>query len=123
MILVVGGAYQGKLDYVKANYAPASIFDCGVGAEIDFSAGVVNSLHKLILAQIRSGIDPLEYFREYLPELKTKILVCDDISNGVVPVDAEMRQWREAVGRCMNFIASEADEVIRLFCGIGSRIK
>jgi adenosyl cobinamide kinase/adenosyl cobinamide phosphate guanylyltransferase len=36
---------------------------------------------------------------------------------------ADMRKWREAVGRSMAVIAGVSDEVIRLFCGIPQRVK
>ena len=124
MILIIGGAYQGKLSYAMEHYKPAAVFNCdGSGTEIDFSADAINYLHKLILVQLREGIDPMDYIKRHVAEMRTKIIICDDISCGVVPVDAEMRTWREAVGCCLNYLSSEADEVIRLFCGIGSRIK
>jgi adenosyl cobinamide kinase/adenosyl cobinamide phosphate guanylyltransferase len=55
--------------------------------------------------------------------LNDKVIISDDISSGVVPVDREMRQWREALGRSLAMLAEQADEVIRVFCGIASRIK
>lgn len=122
MILVIGGAYQGKLDYVKNKYPEKSVYNC-TNEEIDLSADVINSFHQAVMFRLRRGIDPVEYVKQNLTLLEDKIIICDDISCGVVPIDAEMRNWREAVGRCLNFLSSEADEVIRLFCGIGSRIK
>jgi len=91
--------------------------------EPDFSADIINSLHLLVLAQIRAGIDTLEFLTGKLPELKNKIIISDDISCGVVPVEQEARQWREATGRCLALLSKNADEVIRLFYGIGSRLK
>ena len=47
MILIIGGAYQGKLDYAKAAFslAPEDIFTC-TGTEIDFSKPCVNALEE-----------------------------------------------------------------------------
>ena len=47
----------------------------------------------------------------------------DDVSQGVVPIDTDRRAWREDVGRTMLWLAKEADEVHRVFCGLGQRIK
>ena len=124
MILIIGGAYQGKLEYVSENYPGKSVFQCDAeNTEIDFSADVINSLHLLLLAQIKAGMDCVDCLNKTLPKLKDKIIICDDITCGVVPVDGETRQWREAVGRCMTLISKNADEVIRVFCGIGTKIK
>ncbi|HCC36246.1 MAG TPA: cobalamin biosynthesis protein CobU [Treponema sp.] len=124
MILVIGGAYQGKLDYVLEHYPGKSVFRCGAeNCDMDLSADIIDSLHLMLLAQTHAEKDTLEYLREKLPELKNKIIICDDISCGVVPVDCETRQWRENVGRGLALLSRNADEVIRVFCGIGSRIK
>ena len=124
MLLIIGGAYQGKLDYVKEVYPDKTVFHCGAeNPDIDLSADIINALHLAALAQIRAGTDPVLYLNDKLPELDNKIIICDDISCGVVPMDAEARLWRESVGRCLNLLAKRADEVVRVFCGIGSRIK
>ena len=124
IILVVGGAYQGKLDYVLSGHPGKSVFGCDLETtEIDLSADIINSLHLMILAQIRSEIDSLAFLRDRMEKLRGKIVICDDISCGVVPVDAETRQWRESTGRCLALLSKNADEVIRVFCGIATRIK
>ena len=52
-----------------------------------------------------------------------KILICEDISCGVVPMDAEAREWREAVGRMNAALAAQADTVTRIFCGLPLELK
>ena len=124
MTLVIGGAYQGKLEYVMEKYPGKTLCQCDMdNPDMDLSADVVNSFHLMTLAQVRAGIDSLTYINEKLPKLKGKIIICDDISCGVVPIDPETRQWRETTGRCLALLSKNADEVIRVFCGIESRIK
>ena len=124
MILVIGGAFQGKLDYVEAAYPGRSISRCSLDSpEIDLTADVIDSLHLLALAQIRAGINTQDYLEERLEALQDKILIADDISSGVVPIDAEMRQWREVLGRSLAMLSRHSDEVVRLFCGIATRLK
>ena len=56
-------------------------------------------------------------------DLSEKILICEDISCGVVPMDAEAREWREAVGRMNAVLAAQADTVTRIFCGLPLELK
>ena len=51
MILIIGGAYQGKLDFARETFgaAPEEIFTCSAG-EIDFSRATVlknNEMRKI----------------------------------------------------------------------------
>ena len=125
MVLIFGGAYQGKLEYTIQNYKiqENEIFYCDDSKEIDFSRKVVYGLDRLILDLIKDGADPLEYINKNLDKFKDKIIICTDISCGVVPTDPLMRQWREAVGRCMALLSCNAERVVRIFCGIGTVIK
>ena len=124
MILVIGGAYQGKLDYVLENYPDKSVFHCSIdNPDVDTTADVINAFHLALLGKMRIEIDTLGYVRDMLPALDGKIVICDDITCGVVPMEYEMRMWRETAGRSMSLLSKSASEVIRVFCGIGSRIK
>ena len=51
------------------------------------------------------------------------ILICDEIGNGIVPMEAEERTYRECTGRILEGLAAQADEVVRVVCGIGQKIK
>lgn len=123
MVLIIGGAYQGKLDYALASYGEGSVYRCADEPSADLSADIIDGFHRLVLAQLRNGVDTREYILKNLDALKSKIIISDDISCGVVPIDPEMRQWREAAGRSLALLAGHADEVVRVFCGLGSRIK
>ena len=61
--------------------------------------------------------------RKNRDRLENKIIICTDISQGVVPRQKEQRDWREMTGRVMNYLAAEADEVIRIFCGLPHKLK
>ena len=125
MKLILGGAHQGKLDYARKRYGPdLSVFQGDeTRPEIDFSRDILNALHLTVLAQLRSGVETAEYLESNLKYFEAKIVICDDISSGIVPVDPEMRLWRETVGRALLFLSDRAEEVVRMFCGIGSRLK
>ena len=51
------------------------------------------------------------------------IVIMNDVSQGLVPMDADDRSFREANGRALIRLAESATNVYRVFCGIPSRIK
>ena len=124
MVLIIGGAYQGKLDYAKVTFSIADneVFTCD-SAEIDFSRRCIYCIEEFTLACVRETIDPTEYFRSRREKWEDSILICRDIFCGVVPLDAEMRAWRQATGRLCRYLSGEAAQVSRLFCGLEQRLK
>lgn len=122
MILVIGGAYQGKLDFAKEAFGVKSVFSC-TGAEIDFSKDCVDHIEEFTLACTRENVDPIAYFRERKELWKDSILICQDIFCGVVPLGADMRAWRQTTGRLCQYLSGEAERVSRIFCGLEQRLK
>ena len=124
MILIIGGAYQGKLDYAKAAFSltPEEIFTCD-GTQIDFTKRCVNALEAFCYACVQDDIDPEAYFWEHQDEWQDSILICGDLSSGVVPIDPVERQWRHTVGRLCQYLAGQAQQVSRIFCGLEQRLK
>ena len=126
MVLIIGGSYQGKLDFARENYGLAEdeIFICGDDtAAIDFSRRCIAYIDRFALNRVRAGREPAEAFSETSGLRRDAILIATDISGGVVPMDPTLRAWREANGRMVNALAARADAVWRLFCGIPQRIK
>jgi len=124
MILIFGGAYQGKRAYAKETFSLADndIFTCD-GGEIPAGFPAVASLEVFSLACVRAGREPIDELRALLPDYRDKILIAADVSCGVVPIDATLRAWREAHGRMLGALAREADGVVRLFCGLPQVLK
>ena len=59
-----------------------------------------------------------------LPPLRADaVVICTDVSCGVVPMDRVQRLWREEVGRTVCALARRADSVPRVFCGLPLRLK
>lgn len=133
MKLIFGGAFQGKLEYAKKNFDIETVHDCGAGvspqaadfagAEPDFSKDAVCALEKFVLKCVRDGKEATDYFKENKEKWQGKVLILTDVSQGIVPMDAELRAFREMNGRLMLYLANEAEEVIRVFCGIGKKVK
>lgn len=109
MKLVIGGYAQGKRRYVEANMAvtPEEYqrrvirFDCTRACDTEY------------LSQLYKRIE----------EVPDTILISDEIGNGIVPMDPGERAYREQSGRVLIELADRADEVVRVICGIGQRIK
>jgi adenosylcobinamide kinase/adenosylcobinamide-phosphate guanylyltransferase len=127
MTLIFGGAYQGKTNWALHHAWEGDsprIFCCNARSpHIDPEADIINGLHLYLLALVRTGIDPVDRLTELLPDLEGKIVLCDDITCGVVPTDAEARAHREAVGRALCLLSGRARRVVRVFCGIGTQLK
>ena len=52
-----------------------------------------------------------------------RILVTDEIGYGIVPIDPFEREYREETGRICCLLAEKSEEVWRVCCGIGTRLK
>ena len=128
MILVTGGAYQGKLDYAKEEYGLTDddVFTCEEGSTaVGFDEKIIDHFERYVLALIKAGQVPEKAVGMQIRagRYKGRIIICDDISQGIVPMDKTERAWREGVGRTMVKIASQADRVVRVFCGIPEVVK
>ena len=119
MEVVLGGAYQGKTDYVREKYgfSDSDIYVCTPDAEPDLSKPCLIHAEQYVLYAMRNGLEPAMTFSG------NTVLVFDDIFCGVVPVDKETRLWREAAARYMTACAREADVVTRVTAGLPQVLK
>jgi len=113
MVLVIGGAGSGKLDYVKSlGYSQEVIAD-----------GLLNERPVVYHLQNIVFDDP-DHAPELLDALLCKeVVVCDEVGSGIIPLSARERQAREATGRLCIQLAMHATRVVRLVCGIPAVIK
>ena len=125
MHLIIGGAFQGKTDWAKAQFdlTDADILECTEDRDVDFSRPCITHLERFALYCLRQGQEPKAVLAQRAEGWKNSVLICDDISCGVVPLDAEDRAWREACGRMLNDLSIQAETVTRMFCGLPQRLK
>ena len=125
MDLIIGGAYQGKLDYAKERYSleAGDIYTCSESDGIMFGYRCLNKAEEFTLWCIRNGKDAVELLDQHQEEWKNSIFICEDIFCGVVPLGADMRAWREMTGRMCSYLSSKAENVTRVFCGLGQVLK
>jgi len=118
MRLYVGGSFQGQRELAlsETGRAPRE-----VTREQAMTAPAIDRFHELV-----RGMTPVES-RAFASELIEKnpdaVVVCDEVGMGVVPLEAEGRLWREAVGAAMCLLAERAERVTRVVCGIPVRLK
>ena len=118
MRLYIGGRFQGQaeLALLETGLRPEA-----VTREQALTAPAVGDFHELL-----RGLTPAQA-RAFAAELLEKnpdcVITCDEVGLGVVPLEAEGRLWREAVGAGVCLLASKAEHVTRAVAGIPLRLK
>lgn len=132
MKLVIGGYAQGKLDYVLEGKRVTDfcIVDGGFPdaeqlqeSKDNGKTVILNHFHEWMKAGIRQGENIEQEVLEFISNVPGCIVISDEIGNGIVPIDSFEREYRERTGRILIKLAEQADEVVRVICGIGQRIK
>lgn len=135
MILVTGGAYQGKSTFIKNQY-PESLAEAVDGKSAAFEDILKASCIMSFEAWIRREVEktPREKWNGLEDELTKKaleiaeknpdvIIELPEVGLGLVPMDAVDRCVRESIGRMGCALAERACEVYRLVMGQAVRIK
>ena len=127
MKLVIGGTAQGKLEYVllKHDVQKNMVWD-GVlpnDRKLNKNIVIINHFHQWVKSRMVSGGCPEDEIMSFLDCNEDCIIICDEIGNGIVPIDPFEREYRERTGRILVQLAMRAEEVERVICGIGQKIK
>ena len=126
MKLVIGGYANGKLDYVlgRPEAQAYRVYDGCLPEEAEWLEQVIiDQLNLWIKKQLEEQQNPEQRLDEFLKQCPDCILISDEIGNGIVPMDAFEREYREKTGRILIELAKQADEVVRVVCGIGQKLK
>lgn len=140
MILIVGGAWQGKLAFAvglaKKAYPPDSPafknekkeeYEIAEGSRDSFEAAmkcrIIHGLHEYIRRLLKEGKSVDDFLSAVLQQNPHVIITSNELGCGIVPMDPGDRQWRELSGRASVRLARTSGEVYRMVCGIASRIK
>lgn len=127
MKLIIGGYAQGKLAYVLEKYRLQEdvVWD-GILPDHTVSGQktiVIDHLHQWVKNRILDDGCPEREIEAFLNDFEDCILISNEIGNGIVPLDAFEREYRERMGRILILLAKRAEEVERVICGIGQKIK
>lgn len=121
MRFVIGGADSGKRDFVRGNYGIDEILTADYDSVL--TAKAVCDFHIFIKKLMTKNKDIIAVIDNILEKNPDLTIISTEIGYGVVPMDKDDREWRETVGRTCCYIAKNADEVVRVVCGVGNRIK
>lgn len=130
MHVFIGGAYNGKTDYVMTlledqeavlvdGYLPESIPECDVL--------VIKGLEKWLVTQNleedEALVNAMLTRLKALEENRTLYIIVTDMGRGVVPMEKQARLLRDTCGRLYQALFAEAERVIRIWYGIAEQIK
>lgn len=115
MELIIGGAFQGKLEYAMERYGltDADVCDLALDAPVP---GKRCYRHLEALSR-REDVTP------YLPLFRDAVVITREVNGGIVPMDGQERAWRERYGLQLQQLAKKATHVTRVFCGLAEELK
>ena len=110
MIFVTGPLYSGKKTYVKTRFG--------------WNDAQLARLAAVDVQKLVTGAETPAQLEALAAQLAQKTAVtAAEVGSGVVPIDKAQRAQREAAGRLAILLAQQAQEVVRVLCGIPTRIK
>ena len=106
MIFVTGPLYAGKSEYIRAalGLTEAELAACSVRDVQELAYG----------ADLPALADALSQY---------EIVIATELGGGLIPVEKQAREKREAAGRLACLLAARADTVIRVCCGLPQLLK
>ena len=113
MIFVTGPAGGGKLEYIRSlGYSDDRISEGEVS-----DAPVITDVQDIVMG---GDIETAELVALLSGK---EVVACDEVGSGIIPLDREMREIREKIGRIAVLLAASAGKVVRVICGIPQVIK
>lgn len=146
MILIIGGAFQGKKRFAEQLFPQERPGQGGEAKNIAWCDGETASWEEFCQAAwcfhlpamirrqmdeaagredgfLRDGFTREDFVKELLRFPKEKIVVAEEIGSGIVPMGAFQRKWREETGRICCLLAENSSQVWRVIGGIGQRLR
>lgn len=129
MILIVGGAFQGKEAFARqlSGLEPQEFETRNADGRTDVpdmavQKAILLNVHLWIRQVMENGGDPELFIRKVIAS-RPWIVTMDEVGSGIVPIERADREYREAAGRAGQALAAEAEQVYRVVCGMPVRIK
>lgn len=122
-ILVIGGACQGKSQWAENTFPQYNKINIdNVLSEEEQGYIKIDDFHIVMKNWLLQKVDYKENVKNICSQ-NSWIIISNEVGSGIIPMEKNDRLWREETGRMLTFIAGEADEVYRIFCGIPVKIK
>lgn len=127
MILITGGAFQGKRSFAESlvtGRRGALVSDGFQDPyETAFKRPIIAGFHNFVRRLLREDGSVEQFLSDIRKRNPGVIVTSDELGCGIVPADPFEREWREAAGRAAVRLASDSEAVYRLVCGIAIQIK
>ncbi|QDQ02698.1 hypothetical protein FOH38_20845 [Lysinibacillus fusiformis] len=130
MHVFIGGAYNGKTDYVMRELEGQKVALVD-GVLPDYAPScdvvVIKNLEKWLVTQNLEADDMI--VAQLLTRLKALeencalFIIVTDMGRGVVPMEKQARLLRDTCGRLYQVLFTEAERVVRIWYGIAEQIK
>ena len=129
MELYIGGSGQGKKEYVQACHKNKKFIVLDE-QEIDMlflkkmeGEILIDHFHAWIKNKIKEGKNPEMLTEDLVLNYPDCVIISDEIGNGLVPMEASEREYRDRTGKILIGLAKKAERVERIICGLGQRLK
>ena len=124
MRMIIGGAFQGKMEYAQKEYPGIRWVDGAACSEEELlQCEGVYHFH-LYIRKSMEKYEEMRLFADRIIRDNPQIVIRTDESGyGLVPIDAFERRYREETGRICTRLAAFSERVDRVVCGIGLPIK
>ncbi|MFQ9207894.1 MAG: bifunctional adenosylcobinamide kinase/adenosylcobinamide-phosphate guanylyltransferase [Clostridium fessum] len=86
-------------------------------------ADLITHFELFVRREMEAGRDPYVFAERLMQENPDAFVTADEIGCGIVPMEAFERDYRETDGRICQRIAAYSEDVHRVICGLGMRIK
>lgn len=126
MKLVIGGAWQGKID-AACNYFKIEKTqlidgrDCPM--ESIYDADGIHHFHEYVKRMLMQQISTEGFLDRLCEKNPNLLIISNEIGYGLVPMEPFEREWREQTGRICCEAAQKSDQVLRVTAGIVNLIK
>lgn len=107
MIFVIGPLFAGKREFIRA--------------ALELSGEELERCAVWDVQELAATAPDLDALADELAQ--NQIVIATETGGGVVPMEAEARQAREAAGRLACLLARRADTVVRVCCGLPQILK
>ncbi|WP_255485226.1 bifunctional adenosylcobinamide kinase/adenosylcobinamide-phosphate guanylyltransferase [Sporosarcina sp. BP05] len=134
MHVYIGGAHNGKRDYVKKMLAEQGkenvqwiegnrLGDSPLVSTEAIQTTVIAGVEKWLAETNLSEQAAIDYVMNCIVKGRHTVFILTDIGRGIVPMDADQRKLRDACGRLYHRLMAEADEVTRIWYGLAKTLK
>ncbi len=125
MIFIIGGSYQGKLEYALLQYqiSDENVYDHYFPEGDSDEPIIINHFNQIISDYMEKEQDIIPDIQSLIHRYPNTIIISDEVGSGIVPATVSEIRYREQVGRVQVELASMATEVYQILCGLCRKLK